>query len=147
MKKLIIILLLGSFGNVQSFAKTFDDFDDRIEQSISSPSFNFGIDMYKDDGNLVVETPAPGMKPENIHIEVNDNILQVHGVLSENMETKDTNYFEKEIERGSFDRSVSLPIQVDASKASATLEDGILTIVLPEGSATHNENVIISIKK
>jgi Molecular chaperone (small heat shock protein) len=58
--------------------------------------------------------------------------LIIEGKEEKEEETKDKNYFKKEIIRGEFKRVVPLPCEVDVDKAEATFESGILTIVLPK---------------
>ncbi len=89
------------------------------------------IDMYQQDGALVVKAPLPGVKPEDIDITVVGDTLTIKGETRQEKEIKEEDVIRRERRFGSFSRSVSLPSPVDTSKANATFEDGVLTLRLP----------------
>lgn len=94
------------------------------------------IDLVRDDGNLVLKADMPGIKPEEVKIEVEDGVLTVSGEHDESTEEKGDNYLRRERRFGSFSRSVALPPGVDAGDIEATTHDGVLEvkIPLPQGS-------------
>lgn len=89
------------------------------------------IDMYQQDGAVVVKAPLPGVKPEDIDITVVGETLTIKGEMKEEKEVKEEDVIRRERRFGSFSRSVSLPNPVDTSKASASFENGVLTLTLP----------------
>lgn len=89
------------------------------------------IDMYQQDNALIIKAPLPGVKPEDIDISVVGDTLTIKGETKEEKEVKEENVIRRERRFGSFSRSVSLPTAVDTSKASATFENGVLTLTLP----------------
>jgi HSP20 family protein len=72
----------------------------------------------------------PGVDPDQVSLEVGDNILRVSGTRSDQRHP-DAVYQQMEITYGRFERAVMLPPEVDATKASATYNTGYLEIVLP----------------
>ena len=85
----------------------------------------------RQDGQLVVRADIPGIKPEEVKIEVDDDILTVSGEHRESKEEKDKNYVRRERRYGSFSRSMVLPAGVDAKKIEAKTRDGVVEVTIP----------------
>ena len=81
---------------------------------------------------MVVKTTVPGVRPEDIEIDVTGNILSIRGERKAEKEVKEENYIRRERSYGRFSREVSLPGGVLADKAEADFEDGVLTITIPK---------------
>src|SRR5271166_6340566 len=109
------------------FDRMFDQFDGR--ERVWTPA----VDVVRDNGNIVIHADLPGIKPEEVKIEVEDDILTVSGEHQESKEEKDKNYVRRERRYGSFSRSMALPAGVDAKKIKAKTHDGVVevTIALP----------------
>jgi len=93
--------------------------------------WDLAVDVYEEDSNVVAKMSLPGIKPEELDISIEDDLLTVAGAREEESETEKKNYYSKEIRRGSFSRTVSLPKAVDAKKAEAKYADGVLAITMP----------------
>jgi HSP20 family protein len=102
------------------------------------------IDVERDNGNLVVRADVPGMKPEEVKIEVEDDILTVSGEHEEKKEEKTRRYLRRERRYGSFSRSMALPAGVDAKKIKAKTHDGVVEVVIPLPKETPRETVKIT---
>jgi HSP20 family protein len=89
------------------------------------------IDVMRENGNLLVRADIPGIKPEEVKIEVEDDILTVSGQHEEHKEEKDENYLRRERRYGSFVRSLALPAGVDAKKIKAKTRDGVVEVTIP----------------
>jgi HSP20 family protein len=89
------------------------------------------IDVVHDDGNLVVHADVPGIKPDEVKIEVEDDILTVSGEHEEKKEHKGKEYLRRERRIGSFSRSVVLPAGVDPKKIKAKTHDGVVEVTIP----------------
>jgi HSP20 family protein len=89
------------------------------------------IDVVHDDGHLVMKADIPGIKPEEIDIEVDDGILTVSGRHEETTEDKDERFVRRERRYGAFLRRLPLPEGVDAKKIKATTKDGVLEVTVP----------------
>lgn len=90
------------------------------------------IDVYQDDDNLVVKSTIAGVKPEDIDISINNDMLTIRGKREDGDEIHDDNYLYRECYWGSFSRSIILPVEVKSDKIDACLENGVLTITLPK---------------
>ncbi|HYB30952.1 MAG TPA: Hsp20/alpha crystallin family protein [Solirubrobacteraceae bacterium] len=93
------------------------------------------IDVVREDGNLVVRADVPGIKPDEVKIEIEDDILTMSGSHEEHTEEQHKRYVRHERRCGSFSRSMALPTDVQAKDIKATTHDGVIevTIPLPEG--------------
>ena len=110
------------------------------------PSLNFDVGVraplmdIEDRGNeLVVSIDMPGVKKENINIEVQPNYLTVSAEYKHKKEKKKKNYYFKERKFVGYSRSASLPEEVIPSKVTAKYENGVLIIHLPKVKATHKK--------
>jgi len=88
------------------------------------------IDICEIAGQVVVLVDVAGVKKEHIHLEVGRRTLKISGMRRERPIAEQTRYRLAEIPYGYFERSLSLPMQVDPDSASATYTDGILQIAL-----------------
>jgi HSP20 family protein len=97
------------------------------------------IDLVRHDDDLVVRVDLPGIKPEEVRIEVEDGILTVSGEHEERRSEKDDDgrYLRRERRLGACSRSIALPSGVDAEAIQAETRDGVVevTIPLPRDSA------------
>jgi HSP20 family protein len=97
----------------------------------------FGKDMYlpdievlEKDGAMVVRVDLPGIKKEDVSIEVNDNSLVVKGERRKEMKEEREGYYRSERSYGSFYRSIPFRDGIEANDAKATFNDGVLEITL-----------------
>ena len=102
------------------------------------------IDVVRDDGHLVVRADLPGIKPEEVKIEVEDDILTISGEHEERTEGKDDGYVRRERRYGSFSRSMALPAGVDAKKITASTRDGVVEVKVPLPQKSSKEPVRIT---
>ncbi|MGP0100316.1 MAG: Hsp20/alpha crystallin family protein [Solirubrobacteraceae bacterium] len=102
------------------------------------------IDVVRDNGNLVVRADVPGIKPEDVKIEVEDDILTVSGEHEERKEEKDKDFLRRERRYGSFVRSLALPAGVDAKKIKANTHDGVVEVTIPLPKEAKKETVTIT---
>lgn len=102
------------------------------------------IDVVRDNGNLVMRADVPGIKPEEVKIEVEDDILTVSGEHEERKEEKDKSFLRRERRYGSFVRSVALPAGVDAKKIKAKTRDGVVEVTIPLPKEAKKEPVTIT---
>jgi HSP20 family protein len=90
------------------------------------------VDVYEEGGAIVVKAELPGMKPEEIELEVHDEVLTISGKKEreEKVERKEYRRFERST--GTFARTVTLPAEVDVAKVTATYRDGVLEVRAPK---------------
>jgi HSP20 family protein len=125
----------------------FDDFwggDSRGTQiSKNIPA----IDIYDDEKNVYIDCTLNGMSPEGVSIEIENGILTLKGSSKKRKEIDEKNYYRKEISMGGFIRQVALPTEVNADKAEAEFDKGLLKITVPKEEKTKTKKININIKK
>jgi HSP20 family protein len=89
------------------------------------------LNAYEEGDHLVVETPLPGIRPEDIDVSVEGGTLTIRGQARAEEERRERNYFVREYRTGSFSRSIRLPETVDAEACQASFEHGVLRLTFP----------------
>lgn len=97
-------------------------------------SANWGIplDVMEEDDHIIVRASLPGVDPENIQVNVEDDMLTIKAETKSEMEHKEEGYVVRERRVGSFHRTLRLPHSVDQTKATAKYENGVLTLTFPK---------------
>ena len=93
---------------------------------------------------LVVEASLPGIKPEDVEITVENGTLTITGKTADERRSEDGSYLVQEIRRGTFSRSVTLPNGLEPDKATATFEDGMLSLHIPKAEEVKPRQIRIS---
>ena len=104
------------------------------------------IDMYQTDDEIVVKASLPGIKADEVQINITGDVLTLKGEVKHEEESKDKAWHIREQRWGSFQRSVALPTNVVADKAKAEFENGILTITLPKAEEVKPKTITINTK-
>ena len=105
-----------------------------------------GIDMYETDNDVVVKAALPGIKAEEVQINVTGDILTIRGEMKHEEETKEKSWHIREHRWGAFERSVRLPTGVISDKARADFDNGILTITLPKSEEVKPKTITVKTK-
>lgn len=95
-------------------------------------SFQPSVGIRETDKELVVEVDLPGVKEEDIDVQIEDDKLVIRGERKYSSEVKKEDYYHMESSYGSFSRTIGLPSYVDASRAEAEVKDGILEVKVPK---------------
>jgi HSP20 family protein len=104
------------------------------------------VDIYDDKESVVVKAEVPGMKKEDIEISLHDGFLSFSGERKHETQHDSEENCRSERSLGRFQRSISLPCQVDAEKITATYTDGILTVTLPKAEEAKPKQIPITVK-
>jgi len=118
--------------------REFRDFENRFlanmskkeESSISD--FTPRVNTREGEYAYHVDVDLPGVKKENINIDVKDNVLVISGERNFKDEVKEEDYYKVETSFGKFTRSFTLPDSVDVENISASCEEGVLEVVIPK---------------
>lgn len=90
------------------------------------------LDVFQDADNIVIKSTIAGVRPEDLDISINNDMLTIKGERRKEETVKEDDYFYQECYWGAFSRSVILPMEVETDKIEALLKDGVLTIKLPK---------------
>jgi HSP20 family protein len=93
------------------------------------------VDVYQSEDEIVILIELAGVRREDIEIALNNNTLTIRGERKENVDLgKRRSYYQMEINKGRFEREISLPVPVDREKSQASFDNGLLEIKLPRVS-------------
>ena len=116
---------------------------DRIMKDVFLPAQNFNredtlwdwnpkVDIYDEDGHIVLKAELPGIDKKDIEVDVKDRILTLKGERSSDNEIKKDTYLQRERSFGKFERSFTLPVNVKAEDIKAVYKDGLLKVEIPK---------------
>ena len=117
----------------RTFKPFYEDFERWIDEAPGRPEegkWRPKVDVFENDGSYVLKADLPGMKKEDIKIDVNDGILTITGEKKFEEKTEKDNYVRVERSYGSFTRSFTLTDNVDTENIAAAYKDGVLEITL-----------------
>lgn len=104
-------------------------------------------DVCESEDEVVVTVELAGIKMEHLNIAVENNQLLVEGFREESISLSSRNYHVMEISYGAFERYIPLPAKVDAERATAKYNDGLLEIRLPKAKKEPKREVEIDIRQ
>ncbi|HUS70227.1 MAG TPA: Hsp20/alpha crystallin family protein [Anaerolineae bacterium] len=132
----------------ESVDRFFDDWfvGPRTLWAMPTLSSVFPVDVYREDGSLVIKAEVPGVTSDELDITVKDNVLTISGETKGEEEVEEENYVRRERRYGSFSRSLALPVEAEGDKAEAAFEDGVLTVTIPIAEEPQPEAVKIELK-
>jgi HSP20 family protein len=103
----------------------------------SSP--RFPVDVYEDKDNIYVRSELPGVKRDELNVEIVDGELTIEAVRNETPENGQS-------ESSSFRRTLTIAQEVQADKVAAAYENGVLTVTLPKAEAAKPKKINVSVK-
>ena len=120
-----------------------------VRPGVAFPSLGMegpAVDMYQTKDDIIVKAAVPGVKPEDIDIAVTGDVLTITGELKEEEKVEEGNYLRQERRYGQFMRELALPTQVNADKAKAEFEHGVLTLRLPKAEEVKPKSIKVKAK-
>ena len=125
----------GYFGRFSGIS------DEALERTWAPP-----VDIYENKDHIIVKAELPGMKKDDISIEVKGNVLTLTGERKHEKETKKENYYRIERSYGKFSRSFTLPDSVKVDKVKANYKDGVIEISLPKTEKSKAKAIPIKVQ-
>ena len=125
------------------FGDGFSHLAERPGQDEIAP-YSIALNVIENADKFLVKAAVPGMKPEDVEISLENDVLTIRGQHSQEGSTEDQNYVRRELSWGSFERSLRLPPTVDADHAEADFEHGMLTISLPKKAEAQPKKITIN---
>lgn len=144
---------LGSLFGRAPFMSLRDEMDQLISRFSDDWSsgwlaqgFEASLDLSENNDAIEVRMDVPGIKPEEIEVEVTGNLLRITGERKEEEEEKSKTYHRIERHSGSFCRAVTLPCEVEEDQVEANCENGVLTITLPKSESVKPHKIPVKPK-
>lgn len=97
--------------------------------------FNDGeliVDVYQTGNDIVVQSAVAGVKPEDLDIAIENDMVTIKGERRNSVKEEKKNYIHQECFWGTFSRQILLPEEVDSNRAEASFQEGVLTLRLPK---------------
>ena len=105
------------------------------------------VDIYEKDQKLVVKAAVAGVKPEDVEVNVTDGILHIRTESKQEDDVNEGDYHRREYRLGRCSRSFRLPPNIDATKAVAKFENGMLKIEFPKAAQQNTRTIKLEVQK
>ena len=122
MRTMMDRLFEGSFGRFPAFRTPGEELG----------AAALGLDVFETNDALVVKAAIPGVNPQDLDIAVEDDVLTIKGEFKQEESSEDQQWHRRELRYGSFERNLRLPPTVDAERAEATFDHGMLKLEIPK---------------
>ena len=100
------------------------------------------LNIREEQDGYVLSALVPGLKADDLNIQILEDVVTIEGTY-----TGDENeYMLQELPHGEFSRSLRLPVELDADKAEAKIEDGLLTLRVPKAESSRPKTIKVNIK-
>ncbi len=130
------------FNDLRQMQNTMDRmwrrFGNNSGESFENPEIEawaVPLDVVRKGDDTFIRASMPGVKPEDIKVSIEDNVLTIQGHTSEEHQDGDGTFLMRERRSGSFHRALRLPESVDADKVHPHYQNGVLTITVPKAEA------------
>ncbi len=137
------------FGVLSSLQKDinrlFEDFWPMHRENLEEGALSPALDVSEDENNVYVVADLPGVEEKDVKLNFQNGILTLSGEKQEEKETRGKNFHRVERSYGSFSRSISLPGEVNAEKATAGYKYGVLRVTLPKKAEAKQKEITIKV--
>jgi HSP20 family protein len=123
-----------------------------MEESFVRPSttreghgFIPAVDLSETAEGYLVEAAVPGLKPEDVEVTVENNVLTIKGETRQEAEDKNRNFHRIERRFGSFQRTIGLPTTVKADAIHASLNNGVLRLEIPKAEEVKPRKISVNV--
>jgi HSP20 family protein len=118
----------------------------RAEEGIAASTWTPAVDIYETPETIVLKAELPGLRREDIGIEVRDNTLTLRGERRFAKDDQEENYLRIERAYGAFQRSFTLPTTINQEQIRAVFRDGVLELTLPKAEEAKPRKIAIEIR-
>jgi HSP20 family protein len=112
--------------------RLFNETSDRSSEEANLTAWAPAVDIFETEQNLVVKADLPDIKPEELDIRVENNILTIRGERKFEKKVNESDYLRVERSYGAFSRSFSLANTVNTEAIQAEYKNGVLTLSIPK---------------
>jgi len=141
------IIRWDPFREMTQVQSQFNRLMDQVWGGNRQESWMPAIDVFDQKDAVVLKAELAGMNPDDIQIEVEDNVLTLKGERKFEETLDEERYYRDERRYGSFQRSLALPQGVKADEIQANYDDGILTVTVPKAEEEKPKKIEVKAKK
>jgi len=123
----------------ESFGGSPNDSRDEV------PAWKPRVDIYSKKGAIVIATDLPGVRRQDVAVEIRDNIITISGEKKLESKPEDEQYLRKERPFGIFSRAFTLEAPIDAREVRARFKNGVLTVDIPKPTREQPRKIEVSI--
>lgn len=109
-------------------------------------ALNVPIDMWESEGNVMISASLPGVKPEDVDIQVTGDMLTIRGEVRHEEERERGDVRIQERRYGTFRRSIQLPPNVNTDAIDAVFENGVLKLTIPQTEEAKPKQIAVKAK-
>ena len=136
----------GVFSLQDQINRLFNERFDRSSEEGSLATWAPAVDIHETEHELVVKADLPGVKPEELDVRVENNILTIRGERKFEKKVNEDNYLRVERSYGSFSRSFSLANTVNTEAIKADYSDGVLTLSIPKREEAKAKQIKVQVE-
>jgi HSP20 family protein len=125
--------------------RLFSDFFGRTSQDQNLTPWAPAVDIFEGEHELVVKADLPDIKPEELDIRVENNILTIRGERKFEKKAEEKNYLRVERSYGSFARSFSMANTINTEAIEADYKDGVLTLSIPKREEAKPKQIKVNV--
>ena len=103
------------------------------------------LDLSENAEGYLVEAALPGLKPEDVEVTVENNVLTIKGETRKAVDDKQRNFHRVERRFGAFQRTISLPSTVKADQIQASLTNGVLRLEIPKAEEVKPRKISVNV--
>ncbi|RMF89283.1 MAG: Hsp20/alpha crystallin family protein [Nitrospinota bacterium] len=104
------------------------------------------VDIAETDDALIIKAHVPGVSKEHLHLSLADNMLTLKGEVKEEDAKQKKHFYRREIRYGTFQRTIPLPVSVQADQTRARLKDGVLFITIPKSEYARRKEIPVEVR-
>ena len=135
----------GPLSLQEQFHRFFNEAFDRSAEEGGLTPWAPAVDIYENEQELVVKADLPDIKPEELDIRVENNILTIRGERKFEKKVDEKDYLRVERTYGSFSRSFSLANTVNSEAIKAEYKDGVLTLTVPKREEAKPKQIKVNV--
>ncbi len=132
----------GDFDQAREMLRLLDTVAGKTLREVGAGVFP-PMNVSQDEDNFYLRAEVPGIKPNELSISVMRNRLSLAGKREIQQEDELVSYHRKERAEGSFNRTLTLPMEVEAERVEAKYADGILTVTLPKAEEAKPRQIAV----
>ena len=136
--------------NPTAEARAIEDMFDRLFGSpvrpTTTPVSTLPLDIYEREGKLMLKASVPGIDPNDLEIQIENNVLTIRGETRHEEESKEEKVYRREVSYGSFSRSVRLPEGLNLDAVDAEFKNGLVTISLPRVPEEKPKSIKVNVR-